>query len=145
MSCGPGTQLVGTECLPALSDGGGPLTGDGGAQDDGGPSTDLGGRNQDLAPIPQGDRATSWQIDSAHSGGQPNTRLQPPLKQLWSYDTGGPVGYPIVSDGRVFITSAISGTAGSRVTALDSNTGTRLWGPICSAAPTPESPPRPTT
>ena len=127
-TCGPGTQLVGTECLPAPGDGGVPST-DGGGRDLGARTPDF-GSNPDLAAIPQGDRATSWQIDPAHSGAQPNTRLQPPLTRVWSYNTGGPVGYPIVSDGRVFITSGISNTAGSRITALDSETGSRLWGPI---------------
>jgi outer membrane protein assembly factor BamB len=134
VSCGPGTQLVGNACVSILSDGGVPGAGvqdsgsGSGVDTDGGTTLDFG--NQDLTPIPQGDRATSWQIDPAHSGAQPSTRLQPPLKRVWSYDTGGAVGYPIVSDGRVFITSGVSGAAGSRITALDSSTGHQLWGPI---------------
>lgn len=136
VTCGPGTHLVGEECLPnAPTDagvpiGGGGTGGSGGGGGTGGPA-DFGlPPNPDLAPIPQGDRATTWQIDPGHSGAQPSTKLQPPLERLWSYDTGGPVGYPIVTDGRVFITSGITGAAGARVTALDAETGSRAWGPI---------------
>lgn len=127
-SCGPGTHLVGDECLPDPSDGGVPrdMANGGALVNDLAPDP----LNADLAPIEQGNRAVSWQIDPAHSGGQPNTTLRPPLVRLWSYDTGGPVGYPIVSDGRVFITSGISGAAGARIAALDSETGNRSWGPI---------------
>jgi outer membrane protein assembly factor BamB len=140
VTCGPGTHLVGNECLPgAPSDAGVPGGGGGGFGGGGGGGFGGGGggpadfglpANADLAPIPQGDRATTWQIDPAHSGAQPGTRLKPPLKQLWSYDTGGPVGYPIVTDGRVYITSGITGSSGARVAALDASTGRRVWGPI---------------
>jgi outer membrane protein assembly factor BamB len=143
VTCGPGTHLVGTECLPggsggANGGGGGDGTGGGGGSGtgaggggggDGGGSGD-GGVSGDMSPPPQGDRATSWQIDPAHSGGQPNTRLRPPLARLWSWDAGGSLSYPLVSDGRVFVTSAIGGANGSRVTALASGTGGVVWGPI---------------
>jgi hypothetical protein len=145
--CGPGTELYGDECLPAgsvprdmsVGGGGGGSGGFGGGVGGGGGGGGSGGfggggggapTNQDLAVSPQGDRATTWQIDPAHSGAQPNTQLHPPLKQLWSYDTGGPVGYPIVTDGRVFVTSGITNTPGSRIAALDSNSGSRVWGPV---------------
>jgi len=139
--CGPGTHLYGSECLPdgpgtsggagSGSGGSGGFGGSGGGMRDmasgndggnqGGPATG------DMAVPPIGDRAVAWQIDPAHSGGQPNTRLRPPLVRLWSYDAGGPISYPLVSDGRVFVPS---GGGGSYIAALDSVTGARLWGPI---------------
>ena len=58
--------------------------------------------------------------------------MTPPLTVAWTIDAGGPVTYPLLADGRVFVTTggwSLSLQPGS-VTALDRTTGTTLWGPL---------------
>jgi outer membrane protein assembly factor BamB len=88
-------------------------------------------RPPDLTPPPDFSRppgsptqAPSFRIDPAHTGAQEHESLNPPLTLAWSYDAGDVVSYPIVADGRVFITTATGLT-----TALDTSSGDVLWGP----------------
>src|SRR5207249_8647128 len=55
-----------------------------------------------------------------------------PLKKKWSRQLGGAVSYPLIADGRVFVTVAGNGAGGygSRLYALDQSTGATVWGPI---------------
>jgi outer membrane protein assembly factor BamB len=77
-----------------------------------------------LPVIPPGPtQAPNFRIDAAHTAGQPGETLAPPLKPAWSYDAGQAVNYPLVADGRVFITTA------NMVTALDTQSGAVVWGP----------------
>ncbi len=68
-------------------------------------------------------QAPSFRIDAAHTAGQPGETLAPPLQPAWSFDAGEAVSYPLVANGRVFITTS------SMVTALDTTTGAVVWGP----------------
>jgi outer membrane protein assembly factor BamB len=83
------------------------------------------------------DDAVSYRIDAIHSGAQPNDQLALPLHRRWAVDFGGPsywfndagkVSYPLVADGRVFVTTVHPGY-GSDLFALDAATGRILWGP----------------
>jgi outer membrane protein assembly factor BamB len=103
-----------------------------------GPSSDAGrpGPNDlgaDLGTPSDGPtQATNFRIDAAHTGGQPRETMAPPLTLAWSVDFGAPVSYPLVADGRVFVTAGtwnLDLPPGS-VAALDRATGTMLWGPL---------------
>jgi outer membrane protein assembly factor BamB len=74
-----------------------------------------------------GTEATTYQVDSAHTGEQPDDRLPLPLCQRWSHDLGGNTGYAVVSDGLVYVISI--GAQGRQLWALDQYTGATRWGP----------------
>jgi outer membrane protein assembly factor BamB len=74
--------------------------------------------------------AVAYQIDVAHTGNQPTSALTPPLTRQWSVDLGGSVSYPLVVNGRVFVTVGNTITYGTALAALDVHTGARVWGPI---------------
>jgi outer membrane protein assembly factor BamB len=76
------------------------------------------------------DRSTTYQVDAAHAGNVPHDSLAPPLIKEWSDGFSGPVSYPVVADGMVFVTAANSGTAGSALYALNQTTGATIWGPF---------------
>jgi outer membrane protein assembly factor BamB len=82
-----------------------------------------------------GDAATAYQIDAQHTGTQPSDPLSPPLRRRWSVDLGaGIVSYPVIADGKVFVTSVPcsppASCNGSTLYALDQLTGQLVWGPI---------------
>jgi outer membrane protein assembly factor BamB len=72
----------------------------------------------------------SYQVDPAHTGNQPASRLTPPLTKQWTINLSGGVSYPIIVEGRVFVTVANLGSYGTKLHALDLQTGAPLWGPI---------------
>jgi outer membrane protein assembly factor BamB len=80
-----------------------------------------------------GPDATAYQINPAHDG---VTRsywgVSQPTKALWSIDLHGSVSYPLIADGRVFVTvgGAQGGGYGTQLVALNARTGAVLWGPI---------------
>lgn len=77
--------------------------------------------------------AVAYQINALHTGASADTTIVPPLKRRWSKDLGGEVSYPLIVDGRVFVTVP-NGTPenfwGARLFALDAETGSTLWGPV---------------
>ena len=86
-----------------------------------------------FTPIPnQPDQAVAYHIDVAHSGAQYSDSLKPPLARKWSRVFEGPVSYPLIANGMVFVTvgrpfdQAIDD---SRLYALDAATGNVLYGP----------------
>ena len=92
-----------------------------------------GATDSGCAPItPTGSTAVAYQIDPGHSGDQPGDHLSLPLCQRWSVDLGGSVSYPLVAQGRVFVTVGGGTDAGDGVAlvALDEHTGAIAWGPV---------------
>ncbi|HTB57511.1 MAG TPA: PQQ-binding-like beta-propeller repeat protein [Polyangia bacterium] len=80
-----------------------------------------------------GGAAVAFQIDVAHTGNQPASTLTPPLTRAWSVDLGDSttvVSYPLIADGRVFVTTSPSAGAVGTLQALALATGKPLWGPI---------------
>jgi len=71
--------------------------------------------------------AVSYQIDTAHSGAQPDSRFVPPLVKRWSHTFGGKVSYPLIVDGRVFVTAKDERNTDTKLYALNAQTGTVLW------------------
>jgi len=70
-------------------------------------------------------------MNALHDG-YTTDELSVPLGRRWSHDFGENVSYPLVVDGRVFVTTSGSGGPpyGSDLWALDEKTGETLWGPI---------------
>jgi outer membrane protein assembly factor BamB len=145
-TCGAGTYAAGQRCLP-IDDAGTQMgAGDAGAgatdagSGDAGSSgadaatpTDDGGTVLDLGGPPRRDpppgSAVTYQIDRAHSGGQPTSMLRPPLTQRWSVTLSSTyLSYPIIVDGGVYVTG--SGTNGEMLYGLSATTGDPLWQPI---------------
>ena len=81
--------------------------------------------------VPTGSTSTTYQINARHDGVQPSDTVALPLCKRWTRPFAGPMSYPVVADGRVFVTVAdFEGGQGSNVYALDEQTGANLWGPV---------------
>lgn len=81
--------------------------------------------------------ATAFQIDPGHSGAILFPAVTLPTAPLWTVTMDGPPSYPLIAQGKVFLTVPISG--GSELVALDQTTGAVVWGPLmlggrCNAA-----------
>jgi len=126
---------MGAAMLATIGCGGSAATSDGGARDavttvDVAVTSDA--RSTDgFIPGPVPGAAVAYQIDVAHTGNQPITALRPPLARRWSVDLGGGVSYPLIVDGRVFVTVGDdTNFNGGKLHALDLATGAPIWGPI---------------
>jgi outer membrane protein assembly factor BamB len=78
---------------------------------------------------PTNGASVAYQVDPAHTGNQPVSKLTPPLTLKWSLDLGGTVSYPIVVNGHVFVTFNTPDVGGSAIEAFYLQTGQPLWGP----------------
>lgn len=76
--------------------------------------------------------SVAYQLNPAHTGSVTfGKALTFPSKPTWSVTLDGPVSYPIIADGRVFITAKnSSGKSGTSLYALDAANGRKLWGPV---------------
>ena len=73
--------------------------------------------------------SVAYQIEPAHSGSQSDA-ITPPLAPRWSRDLGGPVSYPLIVKGRIFVIVQNPTSYGTQLYALDETTGATLWGPF---------------
>jgi outer membrane protein assembly factor BamB len=73
-------------------------------------------------------QATAYQVDPAHDGATQLAGLTPPLARTWTFSPGGAISYPLIAQGRVFVTVA-NATRGTRLYALDERDGHVVWGP----------------
>jgi outer membrane protein assembly factor BamB len=71
--------------------------------------------------------AVAYQIDPAHSGVQTDVSLAPPYARRWTTSFSGPVSYPLIAGGRVFITAESADYTRGIVYALDPADGHVLW------------------
>ncbi|MDQ6713498.1 MAG: PQQ-like beta-propeller repeat protein [Candidatus Dormibacteraeota bacterium] len=81
-----------------------------------------------------GDDAPTFRMDPAHSGAQPADSLRPPLRKAWAVDLGGPVYFPLIVDGTVYVVAGNMANGsyanyGSRLYALSLADGHVIWGP----------------
>ena len=54
--------------------------------------------------------------------------MTPPLSEKWRLEISATAfSYPLIADGRVFVTVARGGLEGTELTALDAATGAELW------------------
>jgi outer membrane protein assembly factor BamB len=74
--------------------------------------------------------AVAWAENPQHSGFS-CTLLPDRLHDLWSVRLNHPTSYPLIADGKVFVTtSQPGGSYGGSLYALDAATGAVAWGPI---------------
>jgi outer membrane protein assembly factor BamB len=68
------------------------------------------------------DGPAAFQVDAAHTGAAPGTTFAPPLGKKWvRRDLGEGASFPVLAEGRVFL------TAGTNLYALDLATGATVW------------------
>jgi outer membrane protein assembly factor BamB len=86
------------------------------------------------APAPAPDQAVAFQVDAAHTG---RARLAAPLvlpaAPAWSVELPGPIAYPLIARGKVFVI-APHPQSGPTLHAYDAKTGELRWGPVRFAA-----------
>ena len=85
------------------------------------------------------DTSVAYQIDAQHTGAVTIPGLTMPfIKKNWSVNLGARISYPLVAQGKVFVTV---GDNSSKVAlyALDAATGSIIWGPIALSASRPSS------
>ncbi len=74
------------------------------------------------------DQARHFQVNPTHTGAITLPGLTPPLRQKWSINFGDYISYPIIADGRVFVTVKHSGPLyDSQVYAINAANGAILW------------------
>lgn len=86
---------------------------------------------QSTNSIQRTDQAVTYQINQAHSGFVRTQGLKLPLKQKWAVTLAGSISYPLIAEGKVFVTTrTASSKYGTKLYALNATTGQRAWGPI---------------
>ncbi|MGE0797756.1 MAG: PQQ-binding-like beta-propeller repeat protein, partial [Lautropia sp.] len=77
-------------------------------------------------------QAVGYQIDHGHSNFVAfGALLALPNSPTWTVTLPGPVSYPLIAGGRVFVvTGGLDGPNGSRLHALHAETGAVAWGPV---------------
>jgi len=73
------------------------------------------------------EQARNFQIDATHTGSISVQNLTPPLRKRWVVNFGRPISYPLIADGRVFVTVKNATGSGTELVALDATNGTALW------------------
>ena len=71
-------------------------------------------------------QARNFQIDATHTGAITTDHLTPPLRQRWVVDFGQAISYPLIADGRVFVTVRKPNN-GTTLFALDTMFGGVIW------------------
>jgi outer membrane protein assembly factor BamB len=70
----------------------------------------------------------AYQVDVAHDGVQADSALQLPLSRRWTVSFSDTVSYPLIAEGKVFVTvSAYPTFRGTTLYALDQRNGQVLW------------------
>ena len=77
-----------------------------------------------------GNDAVAYQINPAHTGAVYTPNLTPPFHKAWSVDLGGSVSYPLIAQGKVYVTVDANNGAAVNLYALDATTGSVVWGPV---------------
>ncbi|MEK6335637.1 MAG: PQQ-binding-like beta-propeller repeat protein [Acidobacteriota bacterium] len=81
------------------------------------------GAQAQIAP----DQARNYQINETHTGSSSSPGLTPPLKQKWSVNFSQSISYPIIADGRVFVTVRNASVYGTKLYALNGADGSTVW------------------
>lgn len=76
------------------------------------------------------DQALNYQINATHTGYVGAPEVAPPLKRKWSVNLGQEMSYPIIADGKVFVTVRNVSAYGTKLYAIDGATGAIAWGPL---------------
>lgn len=73
------------------------------------------------------EQARNYQVNAAHTGAINVSGVQPPLKQKWSRNFGQDMSYPLVVDGKVYVTVRYASVFGTELYALNAADGATLW------------------
>ena len=73
------------------------------------------------------EQARNFQINTTHTGSISTQNLTPPLKQRWVVNFGQPISYPLIADGKVFVTVKNAVSQGTTLFALDTTFGGLVW------------------
>lgn len=73
------------------------------------------------------EQARNFQNDATHIGSVTSPGLMPPLKPRWVVNFGEPISYPLIADGRVFVTVKNPVEYGANLFALNATNGAILW------------------
>ena len=132
VSCGAGMFISQGMCraLPPIGSGAGAAGND--AADDAGAfdaSSLEGGDAGEAgdAPGPDLASASGYLVNPSHSGFVSDSTLTPPLVRLWDALLGGPVSYPVVAGGLVFVTTSAIASTNATLFALDDASGRVVW------------------
>jgi outer membrane protein assembly factor BamB len=71
-------------------------------------------------------QARNFQNDATHTGSVTTDHLTPPLRQRWAVDFGQKISYPLIADGKVFVTVR-NASSGSTLFALEQTFGGVIW------------------
>jgi outer membrane protein assembly factor BamB len=74
----------------------------------------------------------AYQINPAHSGAVTFSTVTFPTTSTWTVDLAATASYPLIADGKVFVTTLTS-SGNSNLYALDQTTGGTVWGPVAIA------------
>jgi len=72
------------------------------------------------------EQARNFQIDATHKGSITIQQLSPPLRQRWTVNFGQPISYPLIADGKVFVT-VNNAPGGTTLFALNATNGATIW------------------
>ena len=73
------------------------------------------------------DLAVTYQVDVAHSGVQADDQLAPPFSRRWNVTLPGPVSYPLIAGGYVYVTVGNTSSYGTQLYALRQCDGSVAW------------------
>ena len=73
------------------------------------------------------EQARNFQINETHTGSSSTPGLVPPLKQKWSVNFGQDMSYPLIVDGKVFVTVRHASSYGTTLYALNAADGATVW------------------
>ena len=73
------------------------------------------------------EQARNFQINATHTGANSVEGLTPPLRQRWVVNFGQPISYPLIADGKVFVTVKNAAGSGTTLYALDAINGATVW------------------
>jgi outer membrane protein assembly factor BamB len=73
------------------------------------------------------EQARNFQINATHTDSISVENLAPPLQQKWVVDFGEPVSYPLIADGKVYVTAKNFTGRGTTLFALDATNGGLVW------------------
>ena len=73
------------------------------------------------------EKAVNFQINASHTGAVSSEHLTPPLKQRWVVNFGRRISYPLIADGKVYVTVRNATDYGTMLYALDQTNGATVW------------------
>lgn len=69
----------------------------------------------------------AYQLNASHTGATTMFGFSGPLEQKWSVDMSGSVSYPLLAEGKIFVTTANSPENGVHLHGLEAATGASVW------------------